>query len=159
MDERRAGDEHDDGVSIPAGSLVLTAGTERSRAPTAGTRRLTHGAKRFHEHTVNTFPAPELEDIEVMSRPDNGDFYTTGETIELRAKFDAPVTARSQERGMPPDVTLKLQVGNAERSLGDPLGNGSDSLGFLYTVKEGDDGLATAWASSGTPCRSGRERR
>ena len=144
---------------MPGDALTLAEGA-RLEGPNGRAPVLSHGAYGpFPLHRVNTFPAPELEDIDVMSRPDNGDFYTTGETIELRAKFDAPVTARSQRRGMPPDVTLELQVGNAERSLGDPLGNGSDSLGFLYTVTDDDMDDQGRGRGAELPCRSGRERR
>ena len=134
-----ASDEDTDGVSIPAGSLVLT-GDGTLKGPFGQDAVLTHGAYAFPQHLVNTRPpAPHITGIEVASSPGSGGFYATGDTIELHVTFSGPVTAAGSASGTPPDVALKLRVGGAGRSAEYLLGSGTNKLRFLYTVQASDE--------------------
>ena len=134
-----ASDEDTDGVSIPAGSLVLT-GDGTLKGPFGQDAALTHGAYAFPQHLVNTRPPPaHLTGIEVDSSPGSGGFYATGDTIELHVTFSGAVTAGGSASGTPPDVALKLRVGSAGRSAEYLLGSGTSKLRFLYTVQAGDE--------------------
>ena len=134
-----ASDEDTDGVSIPAGSLVLT-GDGTLKGPYGQDAALTHRAYAFPQHLVNTRPPPaHLTGIEVESSPGSGGFYATGDTIEIHVIFSGRVTAGGSASGTPPDVALKLRVGSAERSAEYLLGSGTNKLRFLYTVQAGDE--------------------
>ena len=135
----KSSDEDTDGVSIPAGSLVLT-GDGTLKDAYGRDADLTHGAYAFPQHLVNTPPPPaHLTGIEVESSPGSGGFYATGDTIELHVIFSGRVTTAGSAPGTPPDVALKLRVGSAERSAQYLLGSGTSKLRFLYTVQAGDE--------------------
>ena len=94
-----ASDEDTDGVSVPAGSLVLT-GDGTLKGAFGQDADLTHGAYAFPQHLVNTPPPPaHLTGIEVDSSPGSDGFYATGDTIELHVTFSGRVTAAGNAPG------------------------------------------------------------
>lgn len=65
--------------------------------------------------------------------------YVPGDTIEIRARFTAPVTNVDPETGQAADNTgLYIQVGENRRLATLLSGAGTDTLVFGYTVQEGD---------------------
>ena len=136
----QAGDEDRDGVSVPANALSL--GTGMTLKDRFGQDVVsTHGAYGpFARHLVNSAPPPRgITGIDVVSPLPDAGFYATGDTIELHVTFSGAVTAAGNAPGTPPDVALKLRVGNAERSAEYLLGSGTSKLRFLYTVQAGDE--------------------
>ena len=135
----QAGDEDRDGVSVPANALSL--GTGMTLKDQYGQDVVsTHGARGFPDHLVNSAPPPRgITGIDVVSPLPDAGFYATGDTIELHVIFSGPVTTGGNALGTPPDVALKLRVGNAERSAAYLLGSGTSKLRFLYTVQAGDE--------------------
>lgn len=66
--------------------------------------------------------------------------YVPGDTIEIRARFTAPVTNVDPETDQPADNTgLYIQVGENRRLATLLRGAGTDTLVFGYTVQEGDE--------------------
>ena len=134
----QASDEDRDGVSVPANALSL--GTGMTLKDQYGQDVvLTHGARGFPDHLVNSAPPRGITGIGVVSPEPDAGFYATGDTIELHVTFSGTVTAAGSASGTPPGVALALRVGPTERSAAYLLGSGTNKLRFLYTVQAGDE--------------------
>ena len=83
-----------------------------------------------------------IEDIEVRSSPEDGSFYTAGETIEVRVHFNDNVYYDDDTLDDPlddPNINVKLSIGGNVRSAGFAGGgSGQFYLDFAYEVIAGD---------------------
>ena len=137
----QTGDSDEDGISIPANSLLLGGGTITGRDGTTEAV-LTHAAMAPEpgpKVNGNDVTAPSVTGIYLISSPARGDTYELGETIEVVVEFDRAVT----ETGNP---QLAVTIGREMRHA-TSAGWGGDSLYFSYTVQEGDrdeDGISIA---------------
>ena len=135
----QTGDSDEDGISIPANSLLLGGGSITGRDGTTEAV-LTHAAMAAEpgpKVNGNDVTAPAVTGIYLVSSPARGDTYERGETIEVVVEFDRAVT----ETGNP---QLALTIGREVRHA-TSAGWGSESLFFSYTVQEGDrddDGIS-----------------
>ena len=134
-------DRDEDGVSIPANTLLLSGGAITAAVGTTQVD-LTHGAVAAElGNKVNGSDStlPRVMDISLISSPARGDTYELGETIEVRVQFDRAVTAT----GKPP-VALTIGTKTRHATL---FGWGRQHLTFTYTVQEEDrdeDGVSIA---------------
>ena len=137
----QTGDNDEDGISIPANSLLLNGGSITGRDGTTEAV-LTHAAMAAEpgpKVNGNDVTAPAVTGIYLVSSPARGGTYELGETIEVVVEFDRAVT----ETGNP---QLALTIGREMRHA-ISAGWGSESLFFSYTVQEGDrddDGISIA---------------
>ena len=137
----QTGDSDDDGISIPANSLLLNGGsiTARDGMTEAVLTHAAIAAEPGPKVNGNDVTPPAVRGISLISSPARGDTYELGETVEVIVDFDRAVT----ETGNP---QLALTIGGEMRHATSP-GWGSDSLFFSYTVQEGDrddDGISIA---------------
>ena len=137
----QTGDSDDDGISIPANSLLLNGGsiTARDGMTEAVLTHAAIAAEPGPKVNGNDVTPPAVRGISLISSPARGDTYELGETVEVIVDFDRAVT----ETGNP---QLALTIGGEMRHATSP-GWGSDSLFFSYTVQEGDrddDGISVA---------------
>ena len=137
----QTGDSDEDGISIPANSLLLNGGsiTASDGATDAFLTHAAVAAERGAKVNGSDVTPPAVRGISLISSPARGDTYELGETVEVIVDFDRAVT----ETGNP---QLALTIGGEMRHATSP-GWGSDSLFFSYTVQEGDrddDGISVA---------------
>ena len=137
----QTGDSDDDGISIPANSLLLNGGsiTARDGMTEAVLTHAAIAAEPGPKVNGNDVTPPAVRGISLISSPARGDTYELGETVEVIVDFDRAVT----ETGNP---QLALTIGGEMRHA-TSAGWGSDSLFFSYTVQEGDrddDGISIA---------------
>ena len=124
------GDDVDtNGVHVPANALSLPT-EEQLVDRYARDAELTHGVFGPFGHPIN--PPVTISDIGVTSSPDNGEFYTTGEPIELTVTFTEVLTSSG---GTP---TLTLSLGGAARTAGLVAGSGTKMLTFRHVVLAAD---------------------
>ena len=137
----QTGDSDEDGISIPANSLLLNGGsiTARDGMTEAVLTHAAIAAEPGPKVNGNDVTPPAVRGISLISSPARGDTYELGETVEVIVDFDRAVT----QTGNP---QLALTIGGEMRHATSP-GWGSDSLFFSYTVQEGDrddDGISVA---------------
>ena len=137
----QTGDSDEDGISIPANSLLLNGGsiTARDGMTEAVLTHAAIAAEPGPKVNGNDVTPPAVRGISLISSPARGDTYELGETVEVIVDFDRAVT----ETGNP---QLALTIGGEMRHA-TSAGWGSDSLFFSYTVQEGDrddDGISVA---------------
>ena len=137
----QTGDSDEDGISIPANSLLLNGGsiTARDGMTEAVLTHAAIAAEPGPKVNGNDVTPPAMRGISLISSPARGDTYELGETVEVIVDFDRAVT----ETGNP---QLALTIGGEMRHA-TSAGWGSDSLFFSYTVQEGDrddDGISIA---------------
>ena len=134
-------DRDDDGISIPANSLVLNGGTitaadgvtdaDLTHAPVGPDRDMKVDGSR-------AVTPPRVRAIYYDSSPAQGDTYELGETVEVVVEFDSGVEAAG-------DPQVALTIGTDTR-YADFSGWSSDhTLRFRYTVQTGDsdeDGIS-----------------
>ena len=137
----QTGDSDEDGISIPANSLLLNGGsiTARDGMTEAVLTHAAIAADPGPKVNGNDVTPPAVRGISLISSPARGDTYELGETVEVIVDFDRAVT----QTGNP---QLALTIGGEMRHATSP-GWGSDSLFFSYTVQEGDrddDGISVA---------------
>ena len=137
----QTGDSDEDGISVPANSLLLNGGsiTARDGMTEAVLTHAAMAAEPGPKVNGNDVTPPAVRGIYLISSPARGDTYELGETVEVIVDFDRAVT----ETGNP---QLALTIGGEMRHATSP-GWGSDSLFFSYTVQEGDrddDGISVA---------------
>ena len=126
-----------DGLSIPAGALVLGGGTT-IQGGDGRHARLAVGAASFPDHRVNGRGPFTLAFGGAL--PADGVSYLAGETIAVTMTFGEPVTVT----GAP---SLGLQVGGVERRAAYAGGTGTEVLTFAYAVAREDrdaDGVSVA---------------
>ena len=131
--EVQAGDSDADGVSIPANALAFSGGSIRS--PAGADARLdlgSHAIADNAEHKVDGSKAvaPQVTNVRISSRPQDGVAYGVGEEIEARVGFSHIVEVRG-------DPTLALAVGTEARRAALSSSNGQN-LWFSYEVQAGD---------------------
>ena len=134
------GDRDEDGISIPANSLLLNGGTIKSADGTTDAD-LTHAAlapdRVMNVDGSSDITPPRVRDIYFESSPARGDTYELGETVEVVVEFDGAVKATGEPE-------LALTIGTRTRHA-TWFGWGSHSLRFQYTVQAGDrdeDGIS-----------------
>ena len=134
-------DRDEDGVSIPANTLVLNGGTitvddgttdaDLTHEPVADAR----GSKVNGSLTTQ----PRVTDISFSSSPARDNTYELGETIEVRVAFDRAVAATGK-----PQVALTIGTQTRHATLSSWS---RQSLQFSYSVQEEDrdeDGISIA---------------
>ncbi len=128
----QTGDSDENGISIPANSLLLGGGsiTARDGMTEAVLTHAAIAAEPGPKVNGRGVTPPRVKGIYLISSPARGDTYELGERIEVVVEFDRAVT----ETGNP---QLALTIGREMRHA-TSAGWGSDSLFFSYTVKEGD---------------------
>ena len=133
------GDRDEDGISIPANSLVLNGGT--ITAPDGTTRAdLTHAAVAADGGSkVNggLVAPPRVSNIFLTSRPGRGDTYARGETIEVGVVFNRTVAVTGTPR-------VALTIGDQTRHAA-YSGSWGEYADFSYVVQEDDrdeDGIS-----------------
>ncbi len=140
----QSGDTDTDGISIAADALSLNGGSIRSAAGTDADLDLgDYAIVNAAEHKVDGSKAtvPEVDDVLIADRPQDGEAYGAGEEIRVRLRFSQPV----EVAGAP---TLAIGVGSQTRQAS-VSGGGGESLWlwFRYTVQSGDtdtDGISIA---------------
>ena len=137
----QTGDSDEDGISIPANSLLRGGGsiTARDGITEAVLTHAAIAAEPGPRVNGNAVTPPAVRGIYLISSPARGDTYERGETVEVVVDFDRAVT----EIGNP---QLALTIGREIRHA-TSAGWGSDSLFFSYTVQAGDrddDGISVA---------------
>ncbi len=120
------GDSDTDGISIRADSIQLNGGsvTDIPGNP-ADLKHSEVSAKPLH--IIDT----TLLKISSLALSSTGP-YKTSDTIEVTVTTTKRVTVTG-------DVTLKVMVGNTEKSARYHSGSGTNRLGFRYTVAAGDN--------------------
>ena len=119
----------------------------------------------FHGQQVNSFyrginnaegqkvdgtGVPDVSWFEIHVPPDNGEYFTAGETIYFKLHFDETVRIGEEFVADPneiADVTVGLQIGDTVRTATFYAGSGSTALSFEYTVQPGEidaDGITVA---------------
>ncbi len=137
----QATDKDANGLSIRADALRLSGGSIRdARGNDLMTNlaavAITDDPRYKVDGTVDWLPG--IDQVGLYSRPQNGDTYGPGETIEVRISFDADVSIR-RPTGRPA-LELTLQIGGEERRV-------EGVTSFRYEVKTSDydpDGISIA---------------
>ena len=129
----QAGDQDDDGLSIPAGALA--GGGITDEAGNAVNRD-------FELRADDAFPVDgtvaNVDTVAATPPPDGRTTYRLGDTIVIHIEFSEKVFVTGQP-------TLALSVGAATRNATLVEGSGTTTLVFNYTVQAGDrddDGLS-----------------
>ena len=129
-----------DGISVTAGALALSGGTIRDATGVDAALDLgNHAFANDPDHTVDgsKVVAPDVSNVGITSRPQDGISYAAGEEIEVRVGFSSEV----EVTGSP---TLAFGLGAGTRLV--PLAQHAESaLYFRYTVQAGDsdtDGIS-----------------
>ena len=137
----QTGDSDEDGISIPANSLLLNDGTITARDG-ATDAILTHAnvaAEPGAKVNGSDVTSPRVKAISFVSSPARGDTYERGEMVEVEVEFDRAVKATGE-----PKVALNIGSETRHAAL---TGWGSHTLYFTYTVQAGDrdeDGITIA---------------
>ena len=142
--------DHDaDGVSIGPDALRLNGGNIRDASGADAESHLGHFAIPDHaghkvDGTVNHRPA--VTEVSILSRPQQGDTYRSGEEIRVRVVFDEALT---WEQSPVDRLNLALTIGTETRlaRITEYLirGGAAVGFGFLYEVQRADydeDGLS-----------------
>ncbi len=128
-----------DGVSIPSGSLDLNGGTLKAADGITNARLNHNGLAADADFKVdgNLTPTPRVRVSLANSSPANGETFTRGEKIQLRAIFHKQVVVTGKPQ-------LELKIGTQTRRL---AAKSSNSWGptFEYVVQAEDrdaDGIS-----------------
>ena len=124
-----SGDLDTDGVGI--GPDPLRGGVIEDRSGRAAIRRFP-GLAADPQHTVDGV-SPEPMEMSITSTPGGGDTYGLGEAIEVEVEFDEIVSVDQTSQ-----LALVLSVGQRSRTAAYDSGDGTTTLTFSYTVREGD---------------------
>ncbi len=123
-------DQDHDGVSVPAGTLVVPSGaglTDRDGLPV----RLAHaGLADQAGHKVDG-QGPAITSLRIVSDPGEDATYGQGDVIRFAVVYDEPVLVQGR-----PELPIKL--GATRRQAGYESGSGGTELVFAYAVQEGD---------------------
>ena len=137
-----ATDKDTNGISIGADALRLNGGSlsdaSGNPVPTSlAAFAITDDPDHKVDGTVEY--RPKIDEVALWSRPQQGDTYGRGETIEVRISFDG-YGVFNWPRGAPPPLELTLQIGDTERRA-------AGTTRFRYEVQASDydpDGLSIA---------------
>ena len=137
-----ATDKDADGISIRADALHLTGGSIRdvsgNEIPT-NLEAFAIADDPAHKVDGATEYLPGIDKVALYSRPQHGQTYGRGETIEIRISFDDLVYISWPQDG-PLPLELTLQVGNRQRRA-------AGVTSFRYEVQASDydpDGISIA---------------
>ena len=139
----RAGDHDGDGLDIVIaadreGPFRLDGSTIRALADNSDADLAWKTSVRSSSsiHRVEARP-PEVETVEIRSRPASGGTYAAGETITLRLTMRDPATQAVVVTGRP---YVHLDVGGVPRraAYAGPVGTATEHLDFAYTVRAED---------------------
>ena len=137
----QVGDLDDDGISV--GPTSLQGGCLRDHAGNVPEPPLMVPpvpAQAAHKVNAGGLQPPLVTGVEIVSRPQSGATYGTGEAIEVDVTFDKQVHVTGEP-------VLTISVGANSRDAGFATGSGTTRLTFRYTVQEGDrddDGISIA---------------
>ena len=126
-------DRDDDGVSLPAGTLVGPAGAsvaDRSGNPAVGGHS---GLPDQSGHKVDG-SAPAVTSLRIVSDPGPDGTYAAGDAIRIEAVFDEPIFVTGEPR-------LGLAVGLHRRDAVFESGAGTRRLVFSYEITAEDEDL------------------
>ncbi|MXX52852.1 MAG: hypothetical protein F4Z35_02560 [Dehalococcoidia bacterium] len=137
--EVQPGDLDDDGISVPPGYMDEDGrihGIGGSGAIIQGfLETVVHyefdGLNDQAGHKV--YGRPATTGIEIISTPENSEYYRAGETIELAMTFNGPVEVEGHMI-----VGLRMGTGSWWRGARYLRGSGTDTLVFGYEVQPGD---------------------
>ena len=139
----RAGDHDGDGLDIVIaadreGPFRLDGSTIRALADNSDADLAWKTSVRSSSsiHRVEARP-PEVETVEIRSRPASGGTYAAGETITLRLTMRDSATQAVVVTGRP---YVHLDVGGVPRraAYAGPVGTATEHLDFAYTVRAED---------------------
>ena len=123
-------DQDHDGVSVPAGTLVVPSGaglTDRDGLPV----RLAHaGLADQAGHKVDG-QGPAITSLRIVSDPGEDATYGQGDVIRFAVVYDEPALVQGR-----PELPIKL--GATRRQASYESGSGGTELVFAYAVQEGD---------------------
>ena len=127
------GDRDDDGISIPANSLLLGGGAITATDGTSDAD-LRHDAISARDSKVNgsLISPPGVSGIYFISAPNRGDTYTQGETIEVLVEFDRAMAVTGTPQVA---LTIGAQTRYAAHST---AWEGDRLMHFSYAVQEDD---------------------
>ena len=142
----QATDKDANGLSIRADALRMSGGSIRDASgndlmTNLAAVAITDDPRYKVDGTVEWLPG--INKVGLFSRPQNGDTYGPGETIEVRINFDADVSIR-RPTGRP-GFELTLQIGGEERRVEER--RAPYLISFRYEVKTSDydpDGISIA---------------
>ena len=135
------GDLDDDGISVDP--TPLQGGCVRDHAGNVleYPRRVPPvPAQAAHKVDAGGLEPPLVAEVEIVSAPQAGSTYGTGEAITVEVTFDKQIHVTGEP-------VLTLSVGAHSRDAGFATGSGTTRLTFRYTVQEGDrddDGISIA---------------
>ncbi len=130
-------DEDEDGISI--GNDALEGGTITNGAGTEVDRAIT-SLDPDSGHRVDGI-SPALSGVEIVSRPDSGNYYVLNEEIRVAVQFGEVVHVTDPEQA----PTMLLSIGENLRPATLAGGSGTDTLTFRYVVQSDDyddDGIS-----------------
>ena len=134
----QAGDRDENGISIAANSLVVSAGSITAADGTTPAD-LTHAAIAADGDSMvdgSLVTPPRVREIVFISTPARGDTYQLGEMVELQVEFDRMVTVTGTPQvALTIGATIGAQTGYAAYS--EPWGEERHAY-FSYVVQEGD---------------------
>ncbi|MDE0350320.1 MAG: hypothetical protein OXM56_11520, partial [Gammaproteobacteria bacterium] len=136
----QAGDFDDDGISL--GPSAMQGACIRDHAGNELDPRSVPPLPAQAAHKVNaggTEP-PLVTEVEIVSTPQAGATYATGEAIEVEVTFDKQVHVTGEP-------VLTISIGAHSRDAAFATGSGTTRLEFRYVVQEGDldeDGISIA---------------
>ncbi|MCY4012691.1 MAG: autotransporter outer membrane beta-barrel domain-containing protein [Gammaproteobacteria bacterium] len=122
-----AGDEDDDGISIPADALPAGAITDVAGNPADLGLGAVRTRFRFNVDAV----VPVIEDVTIVP-PESGGAFVLGDQIDVRVVFSEAVTVDGQP-------TVELRIGAETRRAQFATGSGTHTLVFRYQVAVGDE--------------------
>ena len=138
----QAEDRDEDGISIAANALSLNGGgirTADGAASVLALRGTALGNAAGHKVDGSMATAPQVSRVDITSRPQDGEAYGVGETIDVQVGFTVPL----EVAGSP---TLALALGSGARQAS--LSSSHDrTVAFRYAVQSGDsdtDGISIA---------------
>lgn len=135
----QAGDLDDDGISV--GPTALQGGCLRDHAGNPPDRSVPPvPAQAAHKVNAGGSEPPKVTEVEIVSTPQAGATYATGEAIEVEVTFDEQVHVTGEP-------VLTLSIGAHSRDAAFATGSGTTRLEFRYVVQEGDldeDGISIA---------------
>ena len=135
----QAGDLDDDGISV--GPTALQGGCLRDHAGNLPDRSVPPvPAQAAHKVNAGGTEPPKVTEVEIVSTPQAGATYATGEAITVEVTFDKQVHVTGEP-------VLTLSIGAHSRDAAFATGGGTTRLEFRYVVQEGDldeDGISIA---------------
>ena len=135
-------DEDSDGISVPGGYVdengdyhgFGAGGSIVDAATGISVNRLFSGLSNDEGHKVDWRNTVKITDVAIVSKPNEGDTYREGETLEVQLTYEEDMVVQGE-------VGVSIYVGDVDgswRGARYDRGAGTDKLVFSYTVKRTD---------------------